>query len=148
MERTTATGLWTYGDSYLKAARHVARIKLQHSAPVYFLYVHAIELALKAYLRAQGATLEDLKSIGHSLPELLKRARQKGLHDSNAPTATTQILKTLDVYNRTHEFRYIVTGFKTLPTVAALDVAAAGLLKATRTACFSVSRIADTAANG
>jgi hypothetical protein len=61
-ERTSATGLWMFAESYRDAANHLVQgCDLRHDAPIYFLYTHAIELALKAYLRAKGSTKGTVK---------------------------------------------------------------------------------------
>jgi hypothetical protein len=52
---------------------------LPPSWPRYFLLCHSIELALKAYLAAHGATPSQLKGFGHKLKKLLKKATKKGL---------------------------------------------------------------------
>ena len=49
------------------------------SWPRYFMLCHAIELALKAYLAAHGATAQELKNFRHNLTALLEEAINKGL---------------------------------------------------------------------
>lgn len=51
------------------------------SWPRYFLFCHAIELALKAYLTLHGLDILTLqkKPYGHNLKELLKEAANRGL---------------------------------------------------------------------
>jgi hypothetical protein len=135
-QRTTPIGLWHFAKSYLDAAKHLAEnTGLGFDAPIYFLYCHAIELTLKAYLRAQGARLDELKSFGHALPLLLERALAQGLDQGASAENEAAILELVDVYNQGHEFRYIVTGSKVLPTLNALHEVAARLLSAGRDAC-------------
>jgi hypothetical protein len=135
-ERTTATGLWMYAGTYRQAARHLAETtEFRRSAPIYFLYSHAIELVLEAYLRAHGATLLDLKSAGHRLPALLRRACWRGLDLGTSTEKASGLIAMLDLYNQDHEFRYIVTGYKTLPVLEEVDEVAMNLLGATRTHC-------------
>jgi hypothetical protein len=47
--------------------------------PRYFMLCHAIELALKAYLAAHGATAQQLKDFRHNFTALLNEAINKGL---------------------------------------------------------------------
>jgi hypothetical protein len=69
--------LWFYAESYRDAANHLAQnCKLRHDAPLYFLYAHALELALQAYLRAKGATTDEMRRLGHRLPVLLTVCRE------------------------------------------------------------------------
>jgi hypothetical protein len=135
-DRTTATGLWTYADIYRQAARHLAETTdLGFSAPIYFLYSHAIELALEAYLRAHGATLLDLKAIGHRLPVLLGHACSRGLDLGASAGEASGVIAMLDFYNQNLEFRYIVTGYKSLPELKEVDEVVMSLLGATRSHC-------------
>jgi hypothetical protein len=52
---------------------------LPPSWPRYFLLCHSIELALKAYLAADGTSPSQLKGFRHNLKKLLKKATKKGL---------------------------------------------------------------------
>jgi len=132
-DRTTATGLWMYADTYRRAAKHLAETtELRFSAPIYFLYSHAIELVLKAYLRAHGATLDDLRRFGHRLPGLLRRVHSRGLDLGASAEKASGLIAMLDLYNQNHEFRYIVIGYKTLPELKEVEEVTAGLLGATR----------------
>jgi hypothetical protein len=59
LERTTALGLFNVAESYWRAAMHIhssALLKGMHNSPVSFLFYHAIELYLKAFLRHHGHT--------------------------------------------------------------------------------------------
>ncbi|WP_315716650.1 MULTISPECIES: hypothetical protein [unclassified Bradyrhizobium] len=52
------------------------------SWPRYFMLCHAVELALKAFLLAQGVPLKDLENnriFGHRIDALLKEAHEHGL---------------------------------------------------------------------
>ena len=138
-DRTTATGLWMFAETYLQAANHLAETGgdvLRFNAPIYFLYSHAMELTLKAFLRSKGATLEKLRRMGHALPALLERARAQGLTPGAKAEYDAELVALLDVYNSEHQFRYIVTGALRLPEIKALHEVAARLLSATRSACL------------
>ena len=55
-ERTNAVGLFNTARSYWRSAEYlnVANLSVTHpQAPVTFLFCHAIELYLKAYLRGR-----------------------------------------------------------------------------------------------
>lgn len=83
-ERTTALGFYHFAHSYAASARSLSQLVIHatHSdAPVRFLFRHAVELYLKAYLRHQGVTVVELakRSLGHSTVLLLARASELGL---------------------------------------------------------------------
>jgi hypothetical protein len=83
--RTTPIGLFNFAETYWLSAKALkaAQVKgVTHRAfPVFFLYYHAIELYLKAYLRLHGHTTKQLssKKFGHDALALSDRAREFGL---------------------------------------------------------------------
>lgn len=119
-ERTNAIGLYNTAQSYWQSAEHlkVAKLKVSHPhAPVTFLFCHAIELYLKAFLRAKGCTLAELRNWGHNVAKLVDAATQHGFALGAAARETLSHIADADV---AIEARYIVTGFKSLPTDEAL----------------------------
>jgi hypothetical protein len=115
-ERTNAIGFFNTARSYWRSAECLAaaRVEVTHPhAPITFLFCHAIELYLKAYLRSRGKTVADLKKIGHRVAGLGQAAFKEGLEVSPEQAA---ILQHLDEDDVAIESRYIVTGFKQLPT--------------------------------
>jgi hypothetical protein len=81
-DRTTALGLFNYARSYRASADCLlsAKLKVPHPhAPLTFLYYHAIELYLKAYLRSQNHTVDDLKKVGHSVNKIFAKVQSSGL---------------------------------------------------------------------
>jgi HEPN domain-containing protein len=80
--RTTAQGLFNFGDAYLASARQLLTANLHvpfHDRPIRFMAYHAAELYLKAYLRAAGLTREELLKLGHSFRRLIPAAKKHGL---------------------------------------------------------------------
>ena len=79
-----AVGLFQYAHSYAQSAVTLEynQTKAAHwNAPIYFLYFHAIELYLKAFLVRSGNDLEDLrKEHGHRVRPLAELCREQGLH--------------------------------------------------------------------
>ena len=119
-ERTNALGLFNTARSYWRSGEHlnVADVKVTHpQAPVTFLYCHAIELYLKAFLRGNQKSVADLKKLGHRVAVLAKLAAENGL--SLAPEYR-EVLSHIDDADVPLEARYIVTGFKNRPTSEAL----------------------------
>lgn len=79
----TAIGLFNYAHTYAQSAVTLQEHQTDAThwnAPVYFLYFHAIELYLKAYLVGQGEDLEVLrKKYGHKVRPLADLAKNYGL---------------------------------------------------------------------
>ena len=120
-ERTNPVGLFNTARSYWRSAEHLnaARLKVTHpQAPVTFLFCHAIELYLKAYLRGADNNVAQLKQIGHRVANLAKCVVASGRAIGQEQS---EILAHIDDADVAIEARYIVTGFKNLPTNEALS---------------------------
>lgn len=119
-DRTTAFGLFNYAHSYWQSATklHFVKVRASHpDSPVLFLYCHAVELYLKAYLRAHGVSAAQLrKSYGHNLIRLAAGARRNGLQFDDEDVAVVRLIPRLDT-----TARYIRTGQFTRPGFEALD---------------------------
>lgn len=125
MEQTNpiTIGLFNYAHSYAQSA-----ITLQENetdathwhAPVYFLYFHAIELYLKAWLVAYGHDLDVLRDKhGHRVKPLAKLARGHGLVLSEQTEAVIDLMHTTD---NVLSARYIRLGMHTrLPFTVFFD---------------------------
>jgi len=138
MDRTSSMGLWKYAKDYLDAGYTVTTSGPQTLAPIpaYYLYCHAIELALKAYLRGTGASIADLKRIGHDLSKARKKAIGIGLRDicELTPEQVEAIELANPIYSK-KEFEYIAVGFKTLPNIKVLQATAGSLIYGIKTFC-------------
>lgn len=119
-ERTTAVGLYHYGLSYiacadmLKASEPAGMI---HNAPIRFLYWHALELLMKAFLMADGLSVGDLRKRGHDQKRLHKECIERGLSLDKYPEAFFAFTDD----NEPIEARYIVTGTRRLPSLDAMS---------------------------
>src|SRR3954453_13567874 len=75
IDRSPPIGVFLSGESFFKAAQHLQRacetgeLCLRFDTPIYYLYCHALELILKAFLRAKGMPAHRLASrkFGHAL---------------------------------------------------------------------------------
>jgi hypothetical protein len=120
--RTTSMGLFNLAEAYRMSgeALMAAKIKIAHAeSPVRFLYYHAIELFLKAFLREHGhsaAVLSD--KFGHKTAKLTARAAQFGLSFSDRDREVLDLMGETDAVIRS---RYIQTGPFTWPRVEALS---------------------------
>jgi len=134
-KRTTAHGIWRYGLEYVSSARilAIAEAKLgktedMHWDATYQCVCQGLELAFKAYVRSRGATLNDLRRIGHSINKASERAFELGLD-----RLAIDHLAAIDIADRlysNHEFRYIQTGAKSYPPLHKLIEACVFMLLA------------------
>jgi hypothetical protein len=126
-DRTTALGLFNYARSYRVSADYLllAKLKVSHPhAPLTFLYYHAIELYLKAYLRSQGDTVAKLKSVSHNISKLAAEVQSRGLALDDEDKEVLSLIAEADNVIRS---RYIQTGAFTRPEEEALSRTCAAL---------------------
>jgi hypothetical protein len=122
--RTTSIGLFNLADAYRMSGEVLLaeKIKSGHAeSPLRFLYYHAIELYLKAFLRQHGhsvAELSDPKTFGHKTTKLKARAKRLGLDFMDRDWEVLDLMGKTDVVIRS---RYIRTGAFTWPRVEALS---------------------------
>lgn len=119
-DRTTEIGLFNFAHSYWRSAvaLHLAKVEATHwEDPVWFLYIHAVELYLKAFLCAHNLTPADLKRLGHRISDLASAAKDLGLTFDDEDDEVVALLSTIDLTT----FRYIKTGAWTRPHLNALD---------------------------
>lgn len=117
--RTTAMGLVTDAKEMLKAAviLHDSGV-WEVQGPTYYLLGHGIEVALKAFLLANGDSLDRMKEkIGHNIAQAAQRvtATTKSEPLANVVKDHMPAIELLNVYYRAKEFEYRVTGAKSYP---------------------------------
>ena len=83
-DRQTALGFYHYAHSFAASGSVLAanQAKSTHAGtPVRFLYRHAVELYLKAFLRLQGVSSAELatRKFGHSTVRLMAGAMKHGV---------------------------------------------------------------------
>lgn len=81
-----AIGTFNYAHSFWGAARALSQLEWKDrethpDSPAEFLYWHATELFLKAYLLADGVSPSELRGqkFGHNITELASEASKRGL---------------------------------------------------------------------
>lgn len=92
-------------ESYCEAARRMLPADPLTRAPFYMVTAHAIELALKAVLLAQGDDMEAIIAFGHSLAGCRARAVRHGFTGAASPG----IAEPIDLVSPGHQaqaFRY------------------------------------------
>jgi hypothetical protein len=120
-DRTSPTGLFNFAQSYWRSAEHLRlqNLPVTHpSAPTTFLFCHAIELYLKAYLRSVGVTVDGLKQYLHGVKKLGEAVQKRGL---TLIDEDKEALALLSEYDNIIRSRYITTGAYTRPTDEALS---------------------------
>ncbi len=77
------------------------------SDPIYFLYIHTVELALKAYLRSHNIPILGTQRKSHNLTDLYEESRSLGLVvGANDRVTIGNIVSLLESGNRYQRFRY------------------------------------------
>jgi len=121
IDRTKPLGLFNYARSYWRSAEYLntAQLKLTHpTAPVCFLFYHAMELYLKSFLRSQSLSLGSLKAIGHRLDKAGEKAIEHGLVLADEDK---EVLNAIGDSDTVINARYIVTGAFSRPAEEALS---------------------------
>jgi hypothetical protein len=117
--RTQGVGVWRLAEEYLEAAAAASTPRSTRIPFVsYYLYGHGLELALKAFLVSQGTTDRRLRRLGHDLKRALKAARKHQPFKAVSITPTDcHIVAWLNSYYKVKEFEYLVTGYKSFPSL-------------------------------
>jgi hypothetical protein len=122
-DRSPPIGLFNTAESYWQAgiALGTANLRTTHpNAPISFLYYHAIELYLKAYLKLNGYTSDQLRSrkFGHRICCLSEKSAECGLRFEDEDNAVFSLIATTDAVIRS---RYFERGYFTWPANEALQ---------------------------
>ena len=111
IDRTSAVALFNTARSFRRSAEYLLKGRLKEVThphkPVEFLFCHALELYLKAYLRATGSGVKALQRKGHVFSKLLSTDKKRGLEVAPEDKAA---LRRLDDWDVAIEARYIITG--------------------------------------
>ncbi len=99
------------------------------AAPPFYLYCHAIELSLKSFLIVRGTSERELRRIGHDLEAGLEAASSQGLGEvASLPGEEQAAIRVMNQYYQGKELEYLVTGFKSYPTLNLLHSCATKLI--------------------
>ncbi|WP_092138952.1 hypothetical protein [Bradyrhizobium sp. NFR13] len=143
-DRDPIIAVFLSGESFFKSAQYLRKaldnkdLQLRFQMPVYYLYSHALELTLKAFLRTKGLSSGKMRSreFGHKLQALWAACLKNGLRLHPVKEAlVAEIVELLDSSATDFEFRYVKVGFKTLPTLDGLEAAVADLIESVRPLC-------------
>lgn len=127
-DNTSARSYFDFAESYWLSAAGLRELQVKgapnRAYPIFFLYYHAIELYLKAYLRAHGLAVDHLqKAFGHDTGKLSKRVRELGAPIKLKEMGLFDIVGTA---NAAILSRYQAGGYR-LPPMSALERACRSL---------------------
>jgi hypothetical protein len=121
----TAIGTFNFADSYRQAGSALRTLEWADSvsharSPVEFLYWHAIELFLKAFLLACGMSETELRGrkYGHNLSNLVNEATNRGLA---LEADDSEVLSLMPTADDMIDLRYIKVGLRKAPKLEALE---------------------------
>lgn len=140
-QRANSVGLRTFARHYETVAidalaAHRERLPEQWRLnaavpfPIYYSFMHSVELALKAYMVHTGSVLDDLVGIGHDIEAALAVCHERGLDADSEHLTDTMIgnIKQASLYYRQKDFEYIRTGAVQLPHIDGIAEACAAIL--------------------
>jgi hypothetical protein len=104
VEESPAEAFLSMARQYHLAATTLLPLYQQVKSPLYFLFTHALELALKAYLRSHGLPTPR-GSQGHALRDLLEQCHRNGLQ---VGLDLQNVVQLLESENSRHGFRYFL----------------------------------------
>ena len=131
---------WSAAEDFFAAAQKTKSndpLGFESCGVTFYLAGHALELVLKAFLRAKGFSIDDLKNkFSHDLVKLLNQAEAQDLGELVAISKESRqlILMLNDVY-KPKDLEYYVAGLQRRPRFDLLDNFISGVLKNTKQFC-------------
>ena len=143
VDRMPSIAVYLSAQSFFLAAESLERsiesgeLSLSFDMPVYYLYAHALELGLKAFLLAKGLSKEELKGhkFGHKLQPLWDACIQNGLQLTKTDVCVQSLIEVLALYAKGFEFRYIEIGFQQRPALIDIKSVMANIMSAVKPHC-------------
>jgi HEPN domain-containing protein len=119
-QRSRPIAYFNFAETYCTAAKALRKSKAKAThkdSPIRFLYYHAIELYLKAHLRACNIHPYDMRTkFGHDVGKLSKKSGELGLHFDDEDMEIFELMSKTDAVIRS---RYILTGPFSWPDISA-----------------------------
>jgi hypothetical protein len=113
-EYPSAPALLNYQRQYQEAADHLSATRPGLTEATYYLYFHAVESLLKAYLRAHGKEMR-----GHNIKKLHAAAQQLGLKVPRDKSGTFSLQNVVALLqNGNEDFRYFNRRGRSKPGMA------------------------------
>ena len=115
-----AASFLAFGRQYQAAANLLYEADKTLRVPTYFMYLHAIELALKAYVRAANLpVVAGRKRKHHQVTELYEECKTLGLRiGPDDPTDIGNIVGMLDDMNKDQGLRYFTRNPSSIPEMS------------------------------
>jgi hypothetical protein len=129
IDRYPQIGVFNFAACYRAAADLLAKqaLKATHPGdPISFLYYHAIELYLKAFLRLQKVSMSKLRGIGRDFIALGVRSQHKELVIDSKTNEISALLTESDAWGRA---RHLEVGMLAVPDIEELGRACQRLHK-------------------
>ena len=145
IERHSALGSYHYAEDFHRAAVHMAEVqengglRLRFGDTVsYHLHMHSIELALKAFLRANGTTNDQLKRLySHNLTTLLEKCTEYGISLGDNKKHTELVVSWLNQHGKAQTFRYFESGYFELLSILDVRTSNERILAVVKPICLS-----------
>jgi hypothetical protein len=145
--RLSPLALHTYAKDFLRAGISLEASGVPFSPVQYYLLARAVELALKAFLSANGITLKKLagRNYGHSLMKLLRAAENRGITaDVSLGSEHVEEIQRADKYYSEKVFEYpaiseAIKGYPQKPNLVILCSAAELLVTRIEALCLSAA---------
>ncbi len=144
-DRWQPMNFYSSAEDYYQSAIYIVqaqvsgnlRIHFPNSVP-YYLFSHAVELALKGFLRAKGVSKRNLKDkYNHQFRKLINDCISRGLPLEKAECKTT--IEWLEEYDREAiNFRYVRSGAMLLTDIESTESNVERILAVVRPACEEV----------
>jgi len=144
IDRSPPIGVFNFARSYFKAASYLqdaldkGKAHLPFEMPVYYLYSHALELTLKAFLQTKGLTVDELRSrgLGHKFQALWDESIARGLKmRGETQAAVAETIELLDPFSVGFDFRYLKVGAMRRPSLEAVRQAVKCLMDFVQPLC-------------
>ena len=120
MSQHNHIGLLTSAKSFHRSGEklNLGPQQLDAPLPVYYLFLHSVELALKSYLYFCGMNENDIRSIGHDLKAAWHQAVGLGICELCSECEELQeCIKIIGPIYQGRELEYFYPGRKRLPAV-------------------------------
>jgi len=120
MSQRNHIGLLATAKSFYKSAEklNTGPQHLDAPLPVYCLFLHSVELALKSYLYSQGMAEDGLRKIGHDLETAWREAVRLGICElCDECQKLQECIQIIGPIYRGDKLEYFYPGQKRLPAV-------------------------------
>ncbi len=131
MTRHNHAGLLATAKEFCKSAEKINTGPQAQDAPlpVYFLFLHAVECALKSYLHNRGQDEDSLRKLGHNLEATWQEAMNQGICEISRDCQELRdcIQRINPIYQGT-ELEYFYPGRQRLPFIGNIRLMTCNLI--------------------